>query len=105
MLAEVESLNADGHSHKLREAQLQKLKSLEAQVNNITWCIWIDFPLFHTCYLRDTGLQIQDLKKKQENQVQLLKEKQKSDEAAKKLQEEIQFIKAQKVLFPSSCGL
>ncbi|GJN40064.1 hypothetical protein PR202_gb29231 [Eleusine coracana subsp. coracana] len=71
LLAEVESLSADGHSHKLRDAQLQKLKSLEAQ--------------------------IQDLKKKQENQVQLLKEKQKSDEAAKKLQEEIQFIKAQKV--------
>ncbi|KAL6854583.1 hypothetical protein ACP4OV_019145 [Aristida adscensionis] len=71
LLAEVESLNADGQTHKLRDAQLQKLKSLEAQ--------------------------ILDLKKKQENQVQLLKEKQKSDEAAKKLQEEIQFIKAQKV--------
>ena len=41
--------------------------------------------------------QIQDLKKKQENQVQLLKQKQKSDEAAKRLQDEIQFIKAQKV--------
>ncbi|CAL9065022.1 unnamed protein product, partial [Musa banksii] len=37
------------------------------------------------------------LKKKQENQVQLLKQKQRSDEAAKKLQDEIQFIKAQKV--------
>jgi RNA polymerase-interacting CarD/CdnL/TRCF family regulator len=60
---------------------------------------------FLTCYLRDTGLQIQDLKKKQENQVQLLKEKQKSDEAARKLQEEIQFIKSQKVPFPSSCCL
>nr|CAB3452937.1 unnamed protein product [Digitaria exilis] len=71
LLAEVESLNADGQAHKLRDAQLQKLKSLEAQ--------------------------ILDLKKKQENQVQLLKEKQKSDEAAKKLQEEIHFIKAQKV--------
>lgn len=42
--------------------------------------------------------QIQDLKKKQENQVQLLKQKQKSDEAAKKLQDEIQCIKAQKVI-------
>lgn len=41
--------------------------------------------------------QISDLKKKQENQVQLLKQKQKSDEAAKRLQEEIQSIKAQKV--------
>ncbi|KAJ3693290.1 hypothetical protein LUZ60_008770 [Juncus effusus] len=70
LLAEVESLN-DGQAHKLRDVQLQKLKSLETQ--------------------------IQDLKKKQENQVQLLKEKQKSDEAAKKLQEEILFIKQQKV--------
>lgn len=41
--------------------------------------------------------QILDLKKKQENQVQLLKQKQKSDEAAKRLQDEIHFIKAQKV--------
>ncbi|THG10981.1 hypothetical protein TEA_024344 [Camellia sinensis var. sinensis] len=39
---------------------------------------------------------IQDLKKKQENHVQLLQLKQKSDEAAKLLQEEIQFIRAQK---------
>ena len=38
-----------------------------------------------------------DLKKKQENQVQILKQKQKSDEAAKRLQDEIQSIKAQKV--------
>lgn len=43
-------------------------------------------------------LQIMDLKKKQENHVQLLKQKQRSDEAAKKLQDEIQFIKAQKVI-------
>lgn len=71
LLAEVESLSADGQTHKLRDAQLQKLKSLEAQ--------------------------ILDLKKKHENQIQILKEKQKSDEAAKKLQEEIHFIKAQKV--------
>lgn len=42
-------------------------------------------------------LQISDLKKKQENQVQLSREKQKSDEAAKRLQAEIQYIKSQKV--------
>lgn len=42
-----------------------------------------------------------DLKKKQENQVQLLKQKQRSEEAAKKLQDEIQSIKAQKVSFTS----
>ncbi|KMZ68995.1 Kinesin-like protein [Zostera marina] len=61
----------DGKTPRSSDTHFQKLKSLEAQ--------------------------ILDLKKKQENQVQLLKQKQKSDEAAKKLQEEIQFIKAQKV--------
>ncbi|XP_057490138.1 kinesin-like protein KIN-4A [Actinidia eriantha] len=73
LLAEVENLaaNSDGQTHKFQDIHSQKLKALEAQ--------------------------IQDLKKKQENQVQLLKQKQKSDEAAKRLQEEIQFIKAQKV--------
>ncbi|KAJ8460416.1 hypothetical protein OPV22_033342 [Ensete ventricosum] len=73
LLAEVENLAAasDGQVHKLPDNHSQKLKALEAQ--------------------------ILDLKKKQENQVQLLKQKQRSEEAAKKLQEEIQFIKAQKV--------
>ncbi|CAK9177037.1 unnamed protein product [Ilex paraguariensis] len=73
LLAEVENLAAtsDGQTQKLHDMHAQKLKALEAQ--------------------------IQDLKKKQENQVQLLKQKQKSDEAAKRLQDEIQFIKAQKV--------
>lgn len=42
-------------------------------------------------------VQILDLKKKQENHVQLLKQKQRSDDAAKKLQEEIMSIKSQKV--------
>ncbi|CAA0840685.1 Kinesin-like protein FRA1 [Striga hermonthica] len=73
LLAEVENLsaNSDGQAQKLQDMHAHKLKTLEAQ--------------------------IQDLKKKQENQVQLLKQKQKSDEAARKLQEEIQCIKAQKV--------
>ncbi|KAG7024268.1 Kinesin-like protein KIN-4A, partial [Cucurbita argyrosperma subsp. argyrosperma] len=73
LLAEVENLAAcsDGQTQKLHDVHSQKLKTLEAQ--------------------------ILELKKKQENQVQLLKQKQKSDEAAKKLQDEIQFIKAQKV--------
>ncbi|CAA2971860.1 kinesin KIN-4A isoform X1 [Olea europaea subsp. europaea] len=73
LLAEVENLsaNSDGQAQKLQDMHSQKLKALEAQ--------------------------IQELKRKQENQVQLLKQKQKSDEAAKKLQEEIQCIKAQKV--------
>ncbi|XP_021903517.1 LOW QUALITY PROTEIN: kinesin-like protein KIN-4A [Carica papaya] len=73
LLAEVENLaaNSDGHTQKMQDIHAQKLKALEAQ--------------------------ILDLKKKQENQVQLLKQKQKSDEAAKRLQDEIQSIKAQKV--------
>ncbi|KAA8528505.1 hypothetical protein F0562_035860 [Nyssa sinensis] len=73
LLAEVENLAAssDEHTQKLQDVHAQKLKALEAQ--------------------------IQDLRKKQENQVQVLKQKQKSDEAAKRLQNEIQFIKAQKV--------
>ncbi|OMP03899.1 hypothetical protein COLO4_10130 [Corchorus olitorius] len=73
LLAEIENLShgSDGQTQKLQDVHGQKLKSLEAQ--------------------------IMDLKKKQENQVQLLKQKQKSDEAAKRLQDEIQFIKAQKV--------
>ncbi|XP_034691396.1 kinesin-like protein KIN-4A isoform X1 [Vitis riparia] len=75
LLAEVESLAAtsDGQRQKVQDVHAQKLKALEAQVT------------------------ILDLKKKQENQVQLLKQKQKSDEATKRLQDEIQSIKAQKV--------
>lgn len=71
LLTEVENLAANSDGHKFHDIHTQKLKALEAQ--------------------------IQDLKKKQENQVQLLKQKQKSDEAAKRLQEEIQYIKTQKV--------
>ncbi|KAF8105695.1 hypothetical protein N665_0157s0260 [Sinapis alba] len=71
LLAEIENLASDGQAQKLQDVHAQNLKSLEAQ--------------------------IQDLKKKQENQVQLLKQKQKSDDAAKRLQDEIQSIKAQKV--------
>ncbi|CAK9135352.1 unnamed protein product [Ilex paraguariensis] len=73
LLAEVENLAAtsDGQTQKMQDMHAQKLKALEAQ--------------------------IQDLKKKQENQVQLLKQKHKSDEAARRLQDEIQFIKSQKV--------
>ncbi|MED6204170.1 Kinesin-like protein KIN-4A [Stylosanthes scabra] len=60
--------NFDGQTQKLEDIHAQKLKELEAQ-----------------------------LKKKQESQVQLTKQKQKSDETTKKLQDEIQAIKAQKV--------
>ncbi|QCD81601.1 kinesin family member 4/7/21/27 [Vigna unguiculata] len=72
---EVENLatNSDGLAHKTQDVRGQKLKALEAQ--------------------------ILDLKKKQESQVQLLKQKEKSEEAAKRLQAEIQYIKAQKAGF------
>lgn len=43
--------------------------------------------------------QILDLRKKQESHVQLLKQKEKSEDAAKRLQTEIQYIKAQKASF------
>nr|XP_043615311.1 kinesin-like protein KIN-4A [Erigeron canadensis]XP_043615312.1 kinesin-like protein KIN-4A [Erigeron canadensis] len=71
--AEIENLSAtsDGQTQKLQDLHSHKLKSLESQ--------------------------IQDLKKKKDSQVQIVKQKQKSDDAAKKLQDEIQFIKAQKV--------
>ncbi|KAL5556945.1 hypothetical protein UlMin_039181 [Ulmus minor] len=73
LLAEVESLaaNSGGQTQRVHDAHGQKLKSLEAQIS--------------------------DLKKKQESQVQLLKDKQRSDEATKRLQAEIQYIKTQKV--------
>ncbi|KAJ6685868.1 CHROMOSOME-ASSOCIATED KINESIN KIF4A-LIKE PROTEIN [Salix purpurea] len=71
LLAEIENLSAGSEGQKLQDTHAQKLKTLEAQ--------------------------ILDLKKKEENQVQLLKQKQKSDEATKRLQDEIQSIKAQKV--------
>lgn len=41
--------------------------------------------------------QVSELKKKQEAQAQILRQKQKSDDAAKRLQDEIHRIKTQKV--------
>ncbi|XP_044475240.1 kinesin-like protein KIN-4C [Mangifera indica] len=69
-LANISSTSDEGAS-KLKEEYLQKLNVLEAQVSG--------------------------LKKKQDAQTQLLRQKQKSDEAAKRLQDEIQKIKSQKV--------
>ncbi|XP_010558774.1 PREDICTED: kinesin-like protein KIN-4B isoform X2 [Tarenaya hassleriana] len=73
LLTEVEAFAAssDRRAFSARDNHAQKLKALEAQ--------------------------ILDLKKKQENRVELLKQKQKSEEAAKHLQADIQWIKAQKV--------
>ncbi|KAJ4962241.1 hypothetical protein NE237_022180 [Protea cynaroides] len=69
-LVNISSTSDDG-AQKLKEVYLQKLNILETQVS--------------------------ELKKKQDAQAQLLRQKQKSDEAAKRLQEEIQRIKGQKV--------
>ncbi|KAK7372955.1 hypothetical protein VNO80_06346 [Phaseolus coccineus] len=69
-LANISSTSDDG-AQKLKEEYLQKLNALEAQVSV--------------------------LKKKQEAQAQLLRQKQKSDEASKRLQDEIQRIKSHKV--------
>ncbi|CAI8599148.1 unnamed protein product [Vicia faba] len=69
-LTNISSTSDDG-SQKLKQDYFQKLNSLEAQVS--------------------------ELKKKEETQAQLLKQKQKTDEATKQLQDEIQRIKAQKV--------
>ncbi|THU48274.1 hypothetical protein C4D60_Mb09t24510 [Musa balbisiana] len=65
------SSTSDESAEKLKADYIQKLNMLETQVS--------------------------ELKKKQEAQAQLLRQKQKSDEAAKRLQEEIQRIKSQKV--------
>ncbi|KAK7311684.1 hypothetical protein RJT34_09974 [Clitoria ternatea] len=66
----ISSISDDG-AQKLKEDYLQKLNALETEVS--------------------------ELKKKQDAQAQLLKQKQKSDEAAKHLQDEIHRIRAQKV--------
>ncbi|KAL2894618.1 Kinesin-like protein KIN-4A [Bienertia sinuspersici] len=106
LLAEIENLSAsDGQTQKLQDVHSQKLKALEAQVQgfevnkqfSVLQARLISFVVMIPNYLFNVHLQILDLKKKQENQVQLLKQKQKSEEAAKRLQEEIQFIKSQKV--------
>ncbi|URE33587.1 CXC [Musa troglodytarum] len=65
------SSTSDESAEKLKADYIQKLNMLETQVS--------------------------ELKKKQEAQAQSLRQKQKSDEAAKRLQEEIQRIKSQKV--------
>lgn len=65
------SSNSGDSAQKLKEEYLQKLNILETQVT--------------------------ELKKKQDAQAQLLRQKQKSDEAAKRLLDEIQRIKTHKV--------
>jgi len=64
--------------------------------------------LHSSSILTTDRFQVHELKKKQEAQQQLLRQKQKSDEAAKRLQEDIHRIKSQKVFYRpnvSECGL
>ncbi|XP_050379014.1 kinesin-like protein KIN-4C [Argentina anserina] len=69
-LSNISSTSGDG-AQKLKDDYLHKLNLLEGQVS--------------------------ELKKKQDAQAQLLRQKQKSEEAARRLQDEIQKIKTQKV--------
>ncbi|KAK8552132.1 hypothetical protein V6N12_040745 [Hibiscus sabdariffa] len=69
-LANISSTSDDG-AQKLKEEYLQKLNGLQGQVA--------------------------ELKRKQDAQAQILRQKQKSDEAARRLQDEIHRIKSQKV--------
>ncbi|KAI5060275.1 hypothetical protein GOP47_0024695 [Adiantum capillus-veneris] len=73
LLVEMDNLVSmtDEKAQKMKEMYAHKLKVLEAQ--------------------------IAELKRNQESQAQLLRQKQKGDEAAKRLQEEIQRMKAQRV--------
>lgn len=58
------------------------------------YCVYpVNFNIFLTIF----PSQVAELKKKQDAQAQLLRQKQKSDEAAKRLQDDIQRIKSQKV--------
>ncbi|KAM7252940.1 hypothetical protein ACFE04_025558 [Oxalis oulophora] len=70
-LANISSTSSDDGAQKLKEEYLHKLNVLETQVS--------------------------ELKKKQDSQAQLLRQKQKSDDAARRLNDEIQRIKNQKV--------
>ena len=96
-LSNISSTSDDG-AQKLKEEYLQKLNVLESQVN-----IEIESPYSSQWHLQFLDLyfvlQVSVLKKKQDAQAQLLRQKQKSDEAAKRLHDEIQRIKTQKVQF------
>jgi hypothetical protein len=100
-LANISSTSDDG-AQKLKENYLQKLNILEAQVNiKLPFSPFIGIHTFETHTLCYFVLQVSELKKKQDAQAQLLRQKQKSDEAAKRLQDEIHRIKSQKVQFGS----
>ena len=96
-LSNISSTSGDG-AQKLKEDYLHKLNLLEGQVSRMI----DDLSPFDGIFISPTYvfcLQVSELKKKQDAQAQALRQKQKSDEAARRLQDEIQRIKTQKVLF------
>ncbi|XP_020965101.1 kinesin-like protein KIN-4A isoform X1 [Arachis ipaensis] len=82
---------------KIMELEEEKRKVKHKNENKESKYCLQKYQDVHGQKLKALEAQILDLKKKQENQVQLLKQKEKSEETAKKLQDEIQYIKAQKV--------
>lgn len=93
-LSNISSAPGDS-AQKLKEEYLQKLNILEAQVYFELHVFQLQLSTLIPC----STFQVAELKKKQDAQAQLLRQKQKSDEAAKRLQDEIQRIKSQKVFF------
>lgn len=89
------SSTSDDGAQRLKEEYLQKLNVLEAQVCSLgckscySNCVFLE--------LNFSAFQVSELKKKQEAQAQILRQKQKSDDAARRLQDEIHRIKTQKV--------
>ncbi|KAK1363794.1 kinesin-like protein KIN-4A [Heracleum sosnowskyi] len=92
------------YGKKIRELEEEKRivqeerDSLLAEIERLAAC---DVPSVvhknHTQQLEALEVQISDLKKKQDNQHLLLKQKQRNEEATKRLQTEIHSIKVQKV--------
>ena len=90
------------------EAGLSSKVKCPWSTGELSWCFLITSWLLVNLHLvcssyQITGskiistLQVAELKKKQDAQAQLQRQKQKSDEAAKRLQDDIQRIKTQKV--------
>ncbi|KAL6912146.1 hypothetical protein ACP4OV_000951 [Aristida adscensionis] len=78
----------------------QEIENLRHALNNISSCTDEGAQKLKENYqqkLNTLESKISDLKKKQQTQHQLLQQKQKTDEAAKRLQDDIQRIKSQKV--------
>lgn len=95
------------YSGEFRSLGLGRMYSKhEALTMNCRWSIFVSLPglslhCFGLISHRLFDSQIADLKKRQDNQSQHLRAKQRADEAAKRLQEDIHRIKTQKVFWNS----